>query len=96
MEWRWDPDKNNVNLQKHGIGFETAVLVFNDLLALTIKDPYTDEERWRTIGKIATIIIIVIHTYPESVPESGVEIGRIISARKATSHERKAYEEGEY
>jgi uncharacterized protein len=29
-------------------------------------------------------------------PDTGEEVGRIISARKATSHERRAYEEGEF
>ena len=43
MEWRWDQTKNKANLQKHGISFETAVLVFDDPLALTIQNP--NEER---------------------------------------------------
>jgi hypothetical protein len=31
------------------------------------------------------------HTWPEE--SEGEEVGRIISARKATAHERRAYEE---
>ncbi|MDE0428155.1 MAG: BrnT family toxin [Caldilineaceae bacterium] len=94
MEWIWDPVKNKTNLQKHGISFATAVLVFDDPLALTIEDPYADEERWRTIGRIISNVVIVVHTYPEFERLTGEEIGRIISARKATSRERRAYEKG--
>ncbi len=93
--WRWDPAKGKGNSQKHGISFETALLVFNDPLALTVQDSYVDEERLRTIGRIVNIIV-VIHTAPEFEPETGEVVGRIVSARKATKHERRAYEEGEF
>ena len=43
-----------------------------------------------------TVVVIVAHTWPEYSWETGDEIGRIISARKATRRERKAYEEGGY
>ena len=46
------------------------------------------------MGEIDGVIVFVVHTWPEP-DDSGEEIGRIISARKATAHERKAYEEGE-
>jgi uncharacterized DUF497 family protein len=39
--------------------------------------------------------VMVVHTWPTIDPDSGEEVGRIISARKATTHEREAYEEGE-
>jgi uncharacterized DUF497 family protein len=49
------------------------------------------EQRWQTLGLIEdTIVVLVAHTYRE---ENGEEVIRIISARKATSHERRAYEE---
>lgn len=31
MTFEWDEDKNQLNLEKHGIDFDTAILVFNDL-----------------------------------------------------------------
>ena len=37
---------------------------------------------------------MVVHTWPAFDERTGVDIGRIISARKATRHERMAYEEG--
>jgi hypothetical protein len=41
------------------------------------------------------VLLLVIHTWPEESDE-GELVGRIISARKATAYERKAYEEGNF
>ena len=95
LYWIWDPVKNATNRQIHGLSFETASLVFNDPLAVTIEDPYTHEQRWRTVGMVGNVVVMVVHTWPEVDSDTGEEVGRIISARKATSHERKAYEEEE-
>ena len=83
MEFRWDPRKDALNKDKHGIGFETASLVFSDPLHVSVHDRIVDsEQRWRTMGQVGgLIIIVVIHTYIE---KNGQEIIRIISARKAT------------
>ena len=48
------------------------------------------------IGMVGNVVLLVVHTHPEVDSGTGEEIGRIISARKATSHERRAYEEGSY
>ena len=37
---------------------------------------------------------MIVHTWPHLRPATGEEVGRIISARKATRREREAYEEG--
>lgn len=96
VEWTWDPEKNQRNLRDHKIDFPTAVQVFNDPLAATRADPYPDEERFQTIGLIRRTTVFVVHTWPVTDPSTGREIGRIISARKATPHERKAYEDGDF
>jgi uncharacterized DUF497 family protein len=44
---------------------------------------------------IGIVAIFVVHTWPDPDGESE-ETGRIISARKATPHERRAYEEGDF
>lgn len=93
MRWTWNNNKNRANERKHGLSFETAQLTFDDPLALSRLDRTSDDERWQTIGMIGGVVVLVVHTWPEADPESGEEIGRIISARKATAHERKAYEE---
>jgi uncharacterized DUF497 family protein len=92
MRFEWDEDKNQRNLLKHDIRFETAVLVFDDPFALSQRDESSDdEERWITLGAIGPgAILLVVHTWFE---RSGQDVVRIISARAATSHERKAYEE---
>lgn len=92
MRFEWDENKNHQNLQKHGVRFETAVLVFEDPYALTLRDVFSEkEERWVTLGAIGPgSIVLVIHTHRD---EDAEEIIRIISARAAASHERRAYEE---
>ena len=96
MRWTWDPKKDRDNHRVHGLGFETARFVFDDPLAVSRPDPYSGEARWQTIGKIANVAVLVAHTWPDPDPDSDEEVGRIISARKATRHERKAYEEGDF
>ena len=90
MRWTWSVAKNSDNKRKHGLSFETAQLVFDDPLALSRPDPFPDEDRWQTVGRISEVTILVVHTWPEADDETG----RIISARKATAHERNDYEEG--
>ena len=94
MLWTWDQTKNETNLRAHGLSFEAAVFVFDDPLSLTRVDPYPHEQRWRTMGIVGLQVVMVVHTWPEFDTETGEEIGRIISARKATRRERQAYEEG--
>ena len=82
----WDPAKARTHLRKHGIDFADAATVFSDDYALSIPDDYPDEERFVTIGMDALgRILVVAFTW------RGQRI-RIISARKAESHERKQYE----
>jgi uncharacterized DUF497 family protein len=95
MTWTWDPDKAKINRAKHGLSFETAVLVFDDPLHASKPDPHPDGDRWHTIELIGEVLLLVVHTWPEET-EEGELVGRIISARKATAHERKAYEEGRF
>jgi uncharacterized DUF497 family protein len=90
MKFEWDRGKSKSNLSKHGVSFEEAATVFGDPLSLTISDPgHSDEEdRFVTIGvssKLRTIVLV--HT------DRGDHV-RIVSARQATTRERKDYEEG--
>jgi uncharacterized DUF497 family protein len=96
LPWIWNEAKNRANQAKHKLSFELAQRVFDDPLAASRPDPYPVEERWQTIGLIGTVAVFVVHTALEADPVNGEEFGRIISARKATTHERKAYEEGTF
>ena len=92
MRWIWDPEKAKKNLEKHKVSFEPAERALEDPLCISVPDPYPQEERWRTLGSPTTdgvVILYVVHTWPQDESRSG----RIISARKATSHERQEYEE---
>lgn len=95
MRWSWNLAKNRDNKRKHGLSFETAQLVFDDPHVLT---PSRAPIRFRTktvgrrMGVVSQVTLLVVHTWPDSETEGG----RIISARKATAHERRAYEEGEF
>src|SRR5271170_5345181 len=85
MRFEWDENKNTQNLRKHDVRFD-------DPYALTQRDiNFDDEECWITLGAIGPgSILLVVHAYHQSHNE---EVIRIISARAAQSHERKAYEE---
>ena len=96
MRWTWDQDKNEANLRAHGLSFEAAVFVFDDPMSATREDLYPYQQRWRTIGMVGTQVVMVVHTWPGLDAETGEEIGRIITARKATRREGEAYEEGHY
>ena len=88
MDFEWDPEKGEVNLERHGVAFNEAVTVFGDPLEVTISDPdhSEDERRFLSLGKSdAGRLLVVAYT------ERGTRI-RIISARETTARERRAYE----
>ena len=90
MEFEDDPAKAARNLKKHKVGFEEAASVFGDPMAYMFADPdhAIGEERWLMFGlSHMGRILAVIYTYRS-------ESYRLISARLATRHERKIYEEG--
>ena len=91
--WVWDPNKAILNERKHSVSFELAQFVFRDPFHLSQPDPHDSEERWRTLGLVGHVILFVVLTLPDE--DSGVLVGRIISARKATARERRVYEYGE-
>jgi uncharacterized DUF497 family protein len=94
VRWIWDEEKNRANKRDHGLSFGTAQLVFNDPQAASRPDTHPDGNRWQTLGQVGAVILFVVHTWPDFEDDTE-ESGRIISARKATAHERKAYEEGD-
>ena len=96
IRWIWNTEKAAANLLKHGVAFSEAILVFQDPLHASKLDPHPDGDRWQTIGRIGPFLILVVHTYPVEWDKKAVAIGRIISARIATSRERKAYEDGDF
>jgi hypothetical protein len=96
--WSWDPAKAAANQRKHGVSFELAERVFGDPWHASRPDPHPGEKRWQSIGRPSAevpVVLLVVHTVLVPQPD-GAELGRIISARRATAHERRIYEEGEF
>lgn len=93
MQFIWDQAKSQRNLAKHKISFETATLAFEDPFVASQLDRVVDgEERWQTMGLVGGILVLMVaHTVHEL--EENDEVIRIISARRATRHERKQYDE---
>ena len=89
QRFEWDGTKAVANLRKHGVPFEEAASVFSDPLAYTFGDPdhSVGEQRLPTFGfSQSGRLLAIVHA------ERGRAI-RIISARKATRHERGIYEQ---
>ena len=89
IAFEWDPRKDSANRRKHGVGFSEASTVFDDPLSITIADPdHAIEEERSVIAGMSSRrnLLIVVHTV------KGERI-RLISARPATNHERRKYEE---
>jgi len=93
IRFEWDDAKNRLNQRKHGVSFELATEVFRDPCHLSVQDRHVGgEERWQTMGLVGgRVLLLVAHTWRE---EGDGEVIRIISARKATAHERRRYEQG--
>ncbi len=89
--FEWDESKAKSNFKKHGVSFEEAQSVFFDENARIVPDSEhsDDEDRFILLGISANVrILTVCHCYRQD--EKTV---RIISARKATNHEAKQYQE---
>lgn len=89
-QFTWDARKAAANKEKHGVTFEEARTVFSDPLVELQADWANGEARAVAIGMSSSVrLLYVVHV------ELDGDTTRIISARKATRHERKRYEEGQ-
>ena len=87
MEFEWDKEKAKANFKKHVVSFEEAELAFDDEYGIERFDEFNsdDEIRYRLIALSPVRLLFVSYTIREE------NIIRLISARKATSIERKFY-----
>jgi uncharacterized DUF497 family protein len=82
----WYPKKAAANHKKHGVSFDEAATAFDDVLGAYYPD-MLHETRFILIGHSRRYrLLYVVHA--EVTPNRI----RIISARKATQHEKKRYE----
>ena len=86
MTFEWDDDKSRKNIEKHGIGFETAKDLWHDKNRIEIEVPHPVEERWIILGRVQGKIWAAIYT----VRQGSI---RIISVRRARAKEVRLYEE---
>lgn len=89
MEFEFDPAKAAQNFKKYKVSFDEAASIFGDAMELTFHDPdhSMGEVRWLSFGMSSRgRILAVIYTERRSRI-------RLVSARVATKHERKIYEE---
>lgn len=92
LRFDWDERKNKSNRAKHGVWFEEAQTAFGDPHARVFYDREhsREEDRFILLGvSSAARMLVVVHCYREAD-----SLVRIISARKATKKEARAYEEG--
>ncbi|WP_431064111.1 BrnT family toxin [Methylotuvimicrobium sp.] len=89
MEYEWDENKTAANLSKHGVSFAEAKTVFDDPLYVDFYDPDHSyvEHRFILLGESVQGRLLFV-SYMERN-----NIIRLISAREATTSERKAYEQ---
>ena len=89
VDIEWDPAKAASNIDKHGIDFADAAVALQDEAALTIPDPDDDEEQRFVslcLDPLARVLVVVYTWRANTL--------RVISARRATSSERRRYEVG--
>ena len=88
MDFEWDAEKAQKNLEKHGVRFEIASAVFIDPDRITAIDDRFNygEERLVTLGRTHDGILVVVTTERDEG-----QVIRIISARKANKRERRTY-----
>jgi uncharacterized DUF497 family protein len=88
MKFEWDERKNQSNLIKHGFDFADAFRIFDSPMLVEFDDRQDyGEDRWIGIGLLSGRVVVVVYTEPDE------ETVRIISLRKALTHERRRYEQ---
>jgi hypothetical protein len=89
LEFEWDARKAGTNFTKHKVSFQEAATVFGDPLGRIVSDPRhsSGEERYVLLGRSQDQRLLAVMYVDRR------DIIRIISARLATRHERRSYEE---
>jgi uncharacterized DUF497 family protein len=87
-DFEWDTGKADANWRKHGVTFMEAVRAFLDPFAVDLPEA-TYPDRLVLLGMTLPERLLYV-VYTESTPSGRL---RLISARRATRHEQKKYEE---
>ena len=85
-DFEWDPEKELLNIEKHGIDFSAAKLIWDGPVFERIDHRHDyGEVRLQAFGVLDDRVLTVIFTWRQ-------QIRRIISARRANFHEKRLYE----
>ena len=85
MRFEWDERKRQSNLDKHGVDFADLEPIFAGETVTVLDDRFDyGEYRFITFGVLSGVVLAIAHTETD-------EVIRVISARKATSHEEESY-----
>jgi len=89
LTFEWDPDKAAANKLNHAVTFEEALSAFHDPLGRVLPDPdhSVSERREILVGhsRRGRLLLVAFTQRSSRI--------RIISARRATRRERRAYED---
>jgi uncharacterized DUF497 family protein len=85
IKFEWDETKRLKNIEKHGIDFVRADLIFDGLHVLKLAKTVQREVRWTAIGMIDDVHVTAIFT-----KRGGVI--RLISMRRSRNEERREYQ----
>ena len=85
LSFEWDQNKERLNKSKHGIDFETAMLIWEGPIIQELDDRFEyDETRYIAYGEVDGRVLAVVYTWRDGSC-------RFISARMANRHERASY-----
>lgn len=89
MKLIFDPDKDAINITKHGLSLADALLVFDAPDKLTLASSRQDEARLMDIAMVEVAGVVLVLVYVIRQPD---EV-RAISLRRASKQERTLYAE---
>ena len=85
LKFEWDENKNRINIQKHGVSFEEATILFETSDLILEAKNVDEEKRFALIGKYNSKCYVCIFTYR-------CDKIRIISVRRCRKKEEAYYE----
>jgi uncharacterized DUF497 family protein len=86
MTDRFDPDKNAINLEKHGLSLAFGDRIFEDVDSVTFPTIRIEdgEERFRVVGMVDAKLYTGVFTWRGGIP-------RFISVRRSNRNEERRY-----